>query len=138
MPLHCKWWLIFLETKASHFREGAPISSRLNAVDLYLVVCIFFVFGKTICTKIKQLVECIYSCSAGVCCNPLAAQEEAEASDEAGAGAQEPPGPGAGHRPRRQEAAHEETRELSRVHSMKQLSWRIVKTNICFLFRYPS
>ena len=27
------------------FREGAPISSRLNAVDLYLVVCIFFVFG---------------------------------------------------------------------------------------------
>jgi len=26
-------------------REGAPISSRLNAVDLYLVVCIFFVFA---------------------------------------------------------------------------------------------
>jgi len=25
-------------------REQAPISSRLNAVDLYLVVCIFFVF----------------------------------------------------------------------------------------------
>ena len=29
-------------------RENAPISSRLNAVDLYLVVCIFFVFGKII------------------------------------------------------------------------------------------
>ena len=28
-------------------RENAPISSRLNAVDLYLVICIFFVFGKT-------------------------------------------------------------------------------------------
>ena len=27
-------------------REQAPISSRLNAVDLYLVVCVFFVFGK--------------------------------------------------------------------------------------------
>lgn len=27
-------------------REQAPISSRLNAVDLYLVVCIFFVFSK--------------------------------------------------------------------------------------------
>ena len=27
-------------------RENAPISSRLNAVDLYLVACIFFVFGK--------------------------------------------------------------------------------------------
>jgi len=26
-------------------RENAPISSRLNAVDLYLVVCIFFVFA---------------------------------------------------------------------------------------------
>ncbi|TRY74854.1 hypothetical protein TCAL_00537 [Tigriopus californicus] len=26
-------------------RERAPISSRLNAVDLYLVVCIFWVFG---------------------------------------------------------------------------------------------
>merc|ERR1719435_681665 len=26
-------------------REQAPISSRLNAVDLYLVVCIFFVFA---------------------------------------------------------------------------------------------
>lgn len=91
-----------------------------------------------LCTKIKQLAECISSGPTGVCCNPLAAQEEAEASDEAGAGDQEPPGPGAGHRPRRQEAAHEETRELSRVHSMKRLSWRIVKTNICFPFRYSS
>ena len=27
------------------FRERAPISSRLNAIDLYLVVCIFLVFG---------------------------------------------------------------------------------------------
>merc|ERR1711971_288156 len=26
-------------------REQAPISSRLNAVDLYLVVCVFFVFS---------------------------------------------------------------------------------------------
>jgi len=26
-------------------RENAPISSRLNAIDLYLVVCIFLVFG---------------------------------------------------------------------------------------------
>ena len=26
-------------------RERAPISSRLNAVDLYLVICIFLVFG---------------------------------------------------------------------------------------------
>jgi len=29
-------------------REQAPISSRLNAVDLYLVVCIFLVFGALI------------------------------------------------------------------------------------------
>ena len=28
------------------FRENAPISSKLNAIDLYLVVCIFFVFGR--------------------------------------------------------------------------------------------
>ena len=28
-------------------RENAPISSKLNAIDLYLVVCIFFVFGST-------------------------------------------------------------------------------------------
>ena len=28
-------------------RENAPISSKLNAIDLYLVVCIFFVFGNT-------------------------------------------------------------------------------------------
>ena len=34
-----KWWLL-------NSREQAPISSRLNAVDLYLVVCIFFVFSK--------------------------------------------------------------------------------------------
>jgi len=99
-------------------REGAPISSRLNAVDLYLVVCIFFVFGK-LCTKIKQLAECISSGPTGVCCNPLAAQEEAEASDEAGAGDQEPPGPGAGHRPRRQEAAHEETPRSNRTDGEK-------------------
>ena len=26
-------------------RERAPISSKLNAIDLYLVVCIFLVFG---------------------------------------------------------------------------------------------
>merc|ERR1719244_2573786 len=26
-------------------RESSPISSRLNAVDLYLVVCVFLVFG---------------------------------------------------------------------------------------------
>jgi hypothetical protein len=32
-------------TKTSFFRERAPISSRLNAIDLYLVVCIFLVFG---------------------------------------------------------------------------------------------
>ena len=30
------------------FREQAPISSSLNAVDLYLVVCIFFVFAALI------------------------------------------------------------------------------------------
>lgn len=29
-------------------REQAPISSRLNAIDLYLVVCIFLVFGKSV------------------------------------------------------------------------------------------
>jgi hypothetical protein len=29
----------------NNFREQAPISSRLNAVDLYLVVCVFFVFS---------------------------------------------------------------------------------------------
>ena len=34
-------------------RENAPISSRLNAVDLYLVVCIFFVFGKIITSTFK-------------------------------------------------------------------------------------
>ena len=28
------------------YREEAPISSRLNAIDLYLVVCVFLVFGK--------------------------------------------------------------------------------------------
>ena len=28
----------------SYFRERAPISSRLNAVDFYLVICIFLVF----------------------------------------------------------------------------------------------
>ena len=28
------------------FREQAPTSSKLNAVDLYLVVCVFFVFCK--------------------------------------------------------------------------------------------
>ena len=27
-------------------RETAPISSRLNAIDLYLVVCVFLVFSK--------------------------------------------------------------------------------------------
>ena len=27
-------------------REQAPISSRLNAIDLYLVVCIFLVFSE--------------------------------------------------------------------------------------------
>ena len=32
----------------SYFREQAPISSSLNAVDLYLVVCIFFVFAALI------------------------------------------------------------------------------------------
>ena len=32
-------------------REQAPISSRLNAVDLYLVVCVFFVFGKYLISK---------------------------------------------------------------------------------------
>ena len=31
-----------------NFREQAPISSSLNAVDLYLVVCIFFVFAALI------------------------------------------------------------------------------------------
>ena len=29
----------------SHFRERAPISTQLNAVDLYLVVCIFLVLS---------------------------------------------------------------------------------------------
>ena len=29
-------------------RQQAPTSSRLNAVDLYLVVCVFFVFGKSL------------------------------------------------------------------------------------------
>ena len=33
---------------ACYFREQAPISSSLNAVDLYLVVCIFFVFAALI------------------------------------------------------------------------------------------
>jgi hypothetical protein len=41
------------------FREQAPISSRLNAVDLYLVVCIFFVFGKS-CVSLRS-----------VCLNPI-------------------------------------------------------------------
>ena len=27
-------------------RETAPISSRLNAIDLYLVVCVFLVFSE--------------------------------------------------------------------------------------------
>ena len=27
------------------FRERAPISSRLNAIDFYLVICIFLVFA---------------------------------------------------------------------------------------------
>ena len=35
-------------------REQAPISSRLNAVDLYLVVCVFFVFSN-IFDKIDSL-----------------------------------------------------------------------------------
>ena len=29
-----------------YFREDAPISSSLNAIDLYLVMCIILVFGK--------------------------------------------------------------------------------------------
>ena len=36
-------------------REQAPISSKLNAVDLYLVVCVFFVFGK--CELLMNVVQ---------------------------------------------------------------------------------
>ena len=33
----------------AHLSQGAaPTSSRLNAVDQYLVVCVFFVFGKSL------------------------------------------------------------------------------------------
>ena len=38
--LPCAFYIFFT------FREQAPTSSKLNAVDLYLVVCVFFVFGK--------------------------------------------------------------------------------------------
>ena len=39
---------IICKHPACYFREQAPISSSLNAVDLYLVVCIFFVFAALI------------------------------------------------------------------------------------------
>ena len=35
-------------------REQAPISSRLNAIDLYLVVCIFLVFSKFARLEIEE------------------------------------------------------------------------------------
>ena len=37
--------LIFTDYFLLFSRERAPISSKLNAIDLYLVVCIFLVFG---------------------------------------------------------------------------------------------
>ena len=42
-------------------RESAPISSRLNAIDLYLVVCIFLVFGKTKIMEIYLTNICLLS-----------------------------------------------------------------------------
>ena len=63
--LQCQWRLKCLWKSINYFRMGllvtlflvlinifnsvretAPISSRLNAIDLYLVVCIFLVFSK--------------------------------------------------------------------------------------------
>ena len=64
-------------------RENAPISSRLNAVDLYLVICIFFVFGKIsppLLIIINTLPPSLPSCPAGVRCHPVAAQDQEEAS----------------------------------------------------------
>ena len=39
---------IIVNLTTSFPREQASTSSRLNAVDLYLVVCVFFVFGKSL------------------------------------------------------------------------------------------
>ena len=78
-----------MKTLSFLFRENAPISSRLNAVDLYLVVCIFFVFGKTFSAAdvfLIQLKLSIFSCLAGVCRNIVVAEEEAETTDEVGDG----------------------------------------------------
>ena len=78
-----------MKTLSFLFRENAPISSRLNAVDLYLVVCIFFVFGKTFSAAdvfLIQLKLSIFSCLAGVCRNIAVAEEEAETTDEVGDG----------------------------------------------------
>ena len=61
-------------------RENAPISSRLNAVDLYLVICIFFVFGKTSPPSLLLSLPSPPSCPAGVRRYPPAAQDQEEAS----------------------------------------------------------
>ena len=54
-------------------REQAPTSSRLNAVDLYLVVCVFFVFGKSVsvcspslCVMRSHLYANITCCAAAL------------------------------------------------------------------------
>ena len=80
----------------NNFREQAPISSRLNAIDLYLVVCIFLVFGMFTCIilfykgAINQIKvyfnfsdgtpNLVYTRSSdGVRCDTVYAQEEEEA-----------------------------------------------------------
>ena len=48
-------------------REQAPISSRLNAIDLYLVVCIFLVFSKFDKLELrKQKIYLMSRCLDGV------------------------------------------------------------------------
>ena len=68
-------------------REQAPISSRLNAVDLYLVVCVFFVFGKyLIQLKIHKSskMTVIFRRPDGVCGHLTAIKEEATSSEVSG------------------------------------------------------
>ena len=62
-------------------REEAPISSRLNAIDLYLVVCVFLVFGKKggCCPLHTDSTGC--RSLAGVRSDTDAAQGEEDAAD---------------------------------------------------------
>ena len=65
------------------WREQAPISSRLNAVDLYLVVCVFFVFSKETLELARQLSDLsLLRCSDGVRRHPAPPQEEAAAQED--------------------------------------------------------